>query len=385
MKKNLAITVFLVVLMIAVAMPASTRLTASEATMAATQAGTAPVAGFDPAVCFRAAANNDKMVSYKAKTGPYKIGISNSFIGNAWRTQMIQMAKAYADTPEIKAMISELTVVSSGQDVEAQIAQMDNMIAQGVDAIIINAATPEAFNAVVKRAAAAGVIVVSFDNIVTAPEAILVNEDQVEFGRVMAEDLVKRMGGKGNVVMVNGVPGTSVDSDRNKGAKDAFSKSPDIKVLAELDGEWDSGKAQTVMADFLATKPKVDGVWVQGGTPGVLQAFKDAKYPFVPMAGEAENGFRKALATMKDQGLVGISVGQTPGMVAVSMRVALELLQGKTLPRVIAMPLPIATTEAIKEGVDYFPNLPDDFFTAINIPACGVNLTPDAILAVKVQ
>jgi len=382
MKKNLVFTLLALMAAIAIAMPASP----SRNSMAATEAATKSAAGgFDAAACFRPATNNDKTVSYKAKTGPYKIGISNSFIGNAWRTQMIQMAKAYADTPEIKAMIKELTVVSSGQDVEAQIAQMDNMIAQGVDAIILNAATPEAFNAVIKRAAAAGVIVVSFDNIVTAPEAVLVNEDQVEFGRVMGEDLVKRMGGKGNVVMVNGVAGTSVDADRNKGAKEAFAKSRDIKVLAELDGSWDSGKAQTVMADFLATKPKIDGVWVQGGTPGVLQAFKAAKVPLVPMAGEGENGFRKALATMKDQGLVGISVAQTPGMVAVSMRVALELLQGKTLPRVIAMPLPITTTETIKEGVDYFDKLPDDFFTAIKVPACGVDLTPEAILAVKVQ
>jgi ribose transport system substrate-binding protein len=185
--------------------------------------------------------------------------------------------------------------------------------------------------------------------------------------------------------MVNGVAGTSVDTDRQKGAKEVFAKSPDIKIIAELEGKWDSGRAQTVMADFLATKPKVDGVWVQGGGPGVIQAFKDAKVPLVPMAGEAENGFRKALATMKGDGLVGISVGQTPGMVAVSMRVALELLQGKKLPRVISMPLPIATTEDVKEGVHYFPNLPDDFFTAIKIPACGVNLTPEEILAVKVQ
>jgi ribose transport system substrate-binding protein len=298
---------------------------------------------------------------------------------------MIQMATAYGATPEIKALISELTIVSSGNDVEKQIAQMDAMIAKGVDAIILNAESPTAFDAAVKRAADAGIIVVSFDNIVTAPEAILVNEDQVEFGAVMAADLVKRLNGKGNVVMVNGVAGTSVDTDRQKGAKEVFAKSPDIKIIAELEGKWDSGRAQTVMADFLATKPKVDGVWVQGGGPGVIQAFKDAKVPLVPMAGEAENGFRKALATMKGDGLVGISVGQTPGMVAVSMRVALELLQGKKLPRVISMPLPIATTEDVKEGVHYFPNLPDDFFTAIKIPACGVNLTPEEILAVKVQ
>ena len=385
MKRHvLVVSGFLIFTLLILALPGSGQSAAalnSQATMAATEAAV----GFDPAVCFRAATNSDKEVSIPAKKPPFKIGISNSFIGNAWRTQMIQMATAYGNSPDGKALISDLTIVSSGQDVEAQIAALDNMIAKGVDAIILNAATPEAFGAVIKRASDAGIPVISFDNVVTAPEAILVNEDQVEFGATMAADLVKRLNGKGNIVMVNGVPGTSVDQDRQKGAKEVFSKSPDIKIVAELQGDWDSGKAQTVVADFLATNPKVDGVWVQGGTPGVIQAFKNAKVPFVPMAGEAENGFRKALAEMKSQGLVGISVGQTPGMVTVAMRAALELLQGRKLPRIIAMPLPIATTETVKEGVDYFSQVPDDFFTAIKIPACGVNLSPEEILAVKIQ
>jgi len=374
----------LAVVLVGAMLPGSRQLSAApkqQATMAATKAA----AGFDPAVCFRAAATSDKEISVPAKKAPFKIGISNSFIGNAWRTQMIQMATAYGNSTEGKSLISELTIISSGQDVEAQIAAIDNMIAKGVDAIILNAATPEAFGAVIKRAADAGIPVISFDNVVTAPEAILVNEDQVEFGATMAQDLVERMNKKGNVVMVNGVPGTSVDQDRQKGAKGVFSKNPDIKIVAELEGDWDSGKAQTVMTDFLATKQQVDGVWVQGGTPGVIQAFTNAKMKLVPMAGEAENGFRKALAEMKDQGLVGISVGQTPGMVTVSMKVALELLQGRKMPRIIAMPLPIAKTETIKEGVDYFKGVPDDFFTAIKIPACGINLSPEEILAVKIQ
>jgi ribose transport system substrate-binding protein len=340
---------------------------------------------YDPEACFRAAPNNDTTVSYPAKEGPYTIGISNSFIGNAWRTQMIQMAKAWAATPEVAPMIEELIVVSTGEDVEAQIAAMDNMIALGVDAIILNAATPTGFDAVIRRAADAGIIVVSFDNIVTAPEAVLVNEDQVEFGRVMAEDLVMRMNGTGNVVMVNGVPGTSVDTDRNTGAKAVFSEYPDINIIAELEGQWGSGVAQQVMADFLATQPEINGVWIQGGGPGVIQAFDDAGYALVPMAGEAENGFRKALAERGDEGLVGISVGQTPGMVAVSMQAALELLQGRELPRNIAMPLPLVTSEDIEEGVHYFADLPDDFFTPIKIPECGVNLNPDEILSVEVE
>lgn len=337
--------------------------------------------GYDINNCFVAAPANDGTVQYDAKSGPYKIAVSNSFIGNDWRTQMIQMGKAYAEQPHVAPLIEEFTLVSSGQDVAAQIAQMDNMIADGVDAIILNAASPTAFDAVIRRAADAGIIVVSFDNIVTAPEAVLVNEDQVEFGRVMAEDLVERIGGEGNVIMVNGVAGTSVDTDRQTGAKEVFTANPNVEVVAEVVGNWDSGTAQKVVADLLATRDDIDGVWAQGGTPGAVQAFIDAGRPFVPFAGEAENGYRKQLADHQDEGLVGISVGQSPGLIAVSMQAALELLQGEELPRVIAAPLPIATTETLEAGVNYFPDLPDSFFTPIQFPDCGVNLTADEILS----
>jgi ribose transport system substrate-binding protein len=349
----------------------------------ATPEATPEAVKYDPAACFVAAKNNDKMVKRDAKTGPFTIGISNSYIGNAWRTQMLQMAQAFAQTDAVKPLIKDLVVVSTGDDVEAQIAAIDNMISLPVDAIVINAINPTSFDAVVKRAADAGIPVISFDGVVNAPDAFVVNEDQVEFGAVMAEDLVKRMGEKGNVIMVNGVPGTSVDSDRVAGAKAVFAKYPDIKVLAELEGRWDSGTAQTVVSDFLATQPQVDGVFVQGGTPGVIQAFKDAKITKLPpIAGEGENGFRMAMGSGEVQ---GISVAQTPGMITVAMQAALELLQGRELPRVISMPLPMVTSENVKEGVDYFADLPADFFTAIKIPVCGVDLDANAILAIKVS
>lgn len=338
---------------------------------------------YDPEVCFAAATDNEETVQFEAKEGPFVIGISNSFIGNAWRTQMIQMAQAFAETEAVAPLIEDLIIVSTGDDVEAQIAAMDNMIALGVDAIVLNAINPTSFNAVVTRAADAGIIVVAFDGIVEAPEAIIVNEDQIEFGAVMARDLAERIGGAGNVIMVNGVPGTSVDSDRIAGAKAVFEEYPDINIIAELEGRWDSGTAQTVVSDFLATQPEIDGVWVQGGGPGVIQAFVNAGYDELPpMAGEAENGFRMAMGNGE---IEGISVGQTPGMVAVSMQAALELLQGRELPRVISMPLPLVTSEDIEEGVHYFPELPVDFFTPIKIPVCGVDLEPDAILAVEIE
>jgi ribose transport system substrate-binding protein len=297
---------------------------------------------------------------------------------------MIKMAKAYAELPEIKPMIKQFLVNSSGNDAAQQIAQIENMIAAGADAIIINAASPTALDPVVQKAQKAGIVVVAFDNIVETKGVVIVNEDQVEFGRVMADWLVKEMKGKGSVLMINGVAGTSVDRDRTAGAKEVFSKNPDIKIVAEVNGDWDPGKAQQVASTALSSYSDIGGVWCQGGTDGVVRAFQQASRPFVPIAGEAENGFRKQLLQFKDQGLRGISVGQSPGLVAVSMRAALDMLSGMELPISIAVPLPVASSDDLKDGVNVFSNLPDNFFTPIQISQCGVNLTADQINAQNV-
>jgi ribose transport system substrate-binding protein len=347
--------------------------------------GAAPASStFDAAACYRPTAADTKKVKFDAKTGPYVIALSNSYIGNVWRTQMIKMAKAFSELPTIKPSIKQFLVNSSGNDAAQQISQIENMIAAGAQAIIINAASPTALDPVVKKAQSAGIVVLAFDNIVETPGVVIVNEDQVEFGKMMADWLVKKMGGKGNVLMVNGVAGTSVDADRNKGAKEIFGANSGIKVIAEVNGEWDPGKAQQVTSTALSSYPDINGVWCQGGTDGVVRAFQQANRPLVPVAGEAENGFRKQLLQLKDQGLSGISIGQSPGMVCVCIQAAIDLLGGKELPESISIPLPSATSEELKDGLNVFTNLPDNFFTPIQIAPCGVNLTVDQINAQQV-
>jgi ribose transport system substrate-binding protein len=358
---------------------------AGGATSAAPAAGAATSSSaFDPAACYRPTSADTATVKFDLKPGPYVIALSNSYIGNVWRTQMIKMAKAFVEQPDIKPQIAQFLINSSGNDAAAQISQIENMIAAGAQAIIINAASPTALDPVVKKAQDQGIVVLAFDNIVETPGVVIVNEDQVEFGRVMADWLVKEMGGSGNVLMVNGVAGTSVDADRAKGAKEVFAANAGIVVVAEVNGDWDPGKAQQVTSTALASYPDINGVWCQGGTDGVVRAFQQAGKPLVPVAGEAENGFRKQLLQLKDQGLSGISVGQTPGMVAVAIRAAIDLLSGKELPQSISIPLPIATSDELEDGVNVFTNLPDNFFTPIQIEPCGVNLTVDQINAQQV-
>ena len=70
---------------------------------------------------------------------------------------------------------------------------------------------------------------------------------------------------------------------------------------------------------------------------------------------------------MKDQ-FQGYSIGQTPGLVAVSMRAALSLLMGEPVPKAVSVPLPEAKTDELVPGVNVFPDAPDNFFTATSDP-----------------
>ena len=124
--------------------------------------------GADPG-CFKPLTADTKYFKWPAKAGPYRIALANGFIANDWRVQMIKVAKAYASQPSVKGDMKEFKVVSVGQDVAAQIAAVNNFIDQGYDAIIVNANNSAAFGSVVKKANAAGVVLLSFDNIIDDP------------------------------------------------------------------------------------------------------------------------------------------------------------------------------------------------------------------------
>jgi ribose transport system substrate-binding protein len=127
------------------------------------------------------------------------------------------------------------------------------------------------------------------------------------------------------------------------------------------------------MAPLLSTFPKIDGVWAQGGTDGVINAFVKAGRKLPVIAGEAENGFRVAMVKYKSQGFRGMSIGQPPYLVLISLALAVEVLQGKRKPADITIPFPVVTSDDIKEGVNAFPNLPSSFFddfTGGDAPIC---------------
>jgi ribose transport system substrate-binding protein len=335
--------------------------------------------------CFVPWAKETKFFQFQKKEGPYRIALANGFIGNTWRIQMIKTAKAYADQPDVKAKLKEFKVVSTGEDVAAQIAAVNNFIDSGYDAIVINAQNPTAFTPVIKRAKKAGVILVAFDNILDTQDAINVNVDQKGLGEYWAHWLVDKIPNGGKILEVRGVAGTSVDTDRHNGIHEVLDASGKKWDVVEVVGKWDDGTAQKVSADAIAVQKHFDGITVQGGSTGTVRAFMDAGHPFVPVGGETENGFRKLCAAHGGEGLKCASGGTGPAQVAVAIKTAIAALEGEVVPQ--SVKLPLATTEDpnFKDGESYYSKEGDNFFVGNAFPTCGINFTAQEIMGQSEQ
>jgi ribose transport system substrate-binding protein len=365
------------------AAPATTEPAATTTAAAPATKGPQTVAG--PSMlpeCFKPYAADTKFFQWAKKDGPYRIAVANGFVGNTWRIQMIKTAKAFVEAADVKPDVKELKVVSTGTDVAAQIAAIDNFINSGYDAIVTIAVNPTAFDPVIKRANEAGVVLVPFDNVTDSKDVMQVNEDQLEMGRQMGRWLVKNIPAKtGKILEVRGLPGNSVDRDRHLGFREIMEASGNTFEIIEVVGNWDDGTAQKVVADAVAVHKKFDGMFVQGGSTGAVRALMDAGHPFIPVSGEAENGFRKLCAEHEKDGLLCASAGQSPGLVAISIKAAIHALKGEPMPQYISVPIPYVEAPNFKAGDNYYPDLTDNFFTPNEFPPCNVNIKATEIMA----
>jgi ribose transport system substrate-binding protein len=336
--------------------------------------------GTEPA-CFKPWAEDTKHFQWPAKEGPYRIAVVNGFVGNVWRIQMIQTAKAYAATPEIAKDLKEFKVVSVGTDMAAQLGAVEDFVNQGFDAVLVNPNTPTGWDRVIRLANQKGTVLIAFDNEVESDQMAAVAQDNVAMGVLGGEWLAKHLGNKGKILEVRGVPGFSADLDRHEGLRSVLEKEGNNFEIVEVVGNWAPGDSQKVTADAIAAHGRFDGIFTQGGSNGTVQALMDAGHPFVPMAGEGENLFRIQIAEHADEGLKGLSYGQSPAQVAVALKAAIAALKGEKIPQKTSIPNPVTDYETMKAGEDYYPELTADFFAPNTFPPCGLAFTAPQIMA----
>jgi ribose transport system substrate-binding protein len=311
-------------------------------------------------------------VAHPTPNQPFRVALSMSYIGNDWQVESRKMVEAEAKTPPYNKQVKLDTYVAGasanagGPDVERQIEQIQQMIAKGYNAIVAFPISSKALNPVVKQACDHGIIVVAYDSEITEPCAYNVHINQFKAGQITGKWLADRLHGRGNIVTLTGVPGTSVDTQRNQGLQTVLSQNPGMKVISSFPGLWDQAATQQGMARILSAYQNIDGVWAQVGY-GALQAFQQAKRRPVPMVGESENGFRSAMAS----GAVdGISYGSPAYTGAYALKEAVALLQGnKQIPKLMQVPLPLNTRDSLKQCSDAASGC--NVFPPSQVPSAG--------------
>src|SRR6516164_8084719 len=174
-----------------------------------------------------------------AAADKYVVGVSNTLIGNGWREEMVCSVKAEALA---SGKVSKVILANRNGGPSEQIADIRNLISAGANIIIINPSDREALNPVIKQAADKGIVVVAVDQAVSAPEAYVLTNDQVEYAKLGAKWLFDKLGGKGSVVEMRGIDGVPADTDRHKGVEEVLKNYPNIKVAASVFSGWAQNK-----------------------------------------------------------------------------------------------------------------------------------------------
>lgn len=222
-----------------------------------------------------------------------------------------------------------------------QAAQIQNLILQGYDAIVINAASPTAINGAVKEACDAGIIVVSFDGIVTEPCAWRIAVDFAGMGKSEIDYLKEALPNGGKLLEIRGLAGVFVDDEISKGIHAGVAENPQFEIVGSVHGDWAQDVAQKAVAGILPSLPAdIVAVVTQGGDGyGAAQAFAAAgrPTPTIIMGNRQDE-----LAWWKEQkdanGYKTMSVSIAPGVSTLAFWVAQQILDGKEVPKDLIVP-----------------------------------------------
>jgi ribose transport system substrate-binding protein len=257
----------------------------------------------------------------------YKIYLSNNFVGNDWRQQMLRIAETVVKKPPLLGRV-DLKIENVETTTQAQINSLNNIIRTKPDAILVDAGSPTALNPTLEKACAAGILVISFDQVVTADCAYKVESDWNMLPAVQAEWIAEKIGGKGKVFVDRGLAGAPISEQLQNGLREGAGKTyPGIEIVGYFNGNYALGPEQEGVASLLAAHPQVDAILTQGYGSGAIKALQDAGRPLVPVAGGGYNS--ASLVCAQTEGAQCILETNPAYLSAEALKLAVDILDGK--------------------------------------------------------
>ena len=289
-----------------------------------------------------------------ADTSDKKIALSNNYAGNSWRQAMLKSWETVTSAAVGSGVVAKADAFTTAENqATEQAAQIQNLILQGYDAIVINAASPTALNGAIKEACDAGIVVVSFDGIVTEPCAWRIAVDFKKMGSIQLDYLHERLPEGGNLLEIRGLAGVFVDDEIHAGINEGLAKHDKFKVTGSVHGDWSQEVAQKAVAGILPSQPEIVGVVTQGGDGyGAAEAFKAADRPTpIIIMGNRQDELLWWKQQKDANGYETMSVSIAPGVSTLAFWVAQQILDGKEVPKDLVVPFLQITQDTLEENL----------------------------------
>lgn len=273
------------------------------------------------------------------------LGLSLSTLNNPFFVTLKEGAEKAAAQYGVR-----LIVVDAQDDPAKEAANIEDLIQKKVSALLINPTDTKAVVPSIQKANQAGIPVFTVDRAAEGGQIVShIASDNVAGGRMAAEFLCKALNGKGKVVELEGIPGTSAARDRGKGFNDYLKeKCPGLEVVARQPADFNRAKGLQVFENILQAQPKIDGVFAHNDEMvlGAIQAAEAAGRTGIIFVGF--DAIDDAVKAVKE-GKLAATVAQQPaemGRLAVEM--AVKYLRGEKVEKFIPVPLSLVTKETVK-------------------------------------
>ena len=250
--------------------------------------------------------STDETSTSAGNPGSKKIGVSMSFLNQFYAAAVEGMQD------EAKKQGYDLVVLNANSNSSQQVSQMQNLVSQGVGAIIFAQLDAASGGASLGAANSANVPVIAIDQVPAAGDYVTyIGSDSVKMGQQACDFLLKTINGRGNIAIVQGVPGSSTQLQRTEGCDKVLTASPPVKVVSTTSANWDQNTAANVFANVLTANPDLNAVFAQNDDMalGAATAIDSANHAPIPMV--TIDGFPAAYDAI-EKGRIAATISQKP-------------------------------------------------------------------------
>lgn len=260
---------------------------------------------------------------------PITIGFSQTGFNHPWRVEMIKSAQAeVARHPNVSLLVTDGNV-----DIAKQNNDVDDLLAQGVDAVVMSPVESAGLVPAGNKVLAADKPLVLLDRDIPSSKTLFIGQSNITMAKAVGDVMVEKLGGQGKVLEITGLIGSSPAIDRQRGMMEALEAAPGIEILATGDGEWIRDPAVKLMEDWLVAFDEIDAVFTHAeesswGAQFAIARANRCGENIMHFTHDASNaGFQ----SVKD-GLFTADGNYSPFIGDIGVRAALMSLMGQEIP-----------------------------------------------------